>query len=238
MRNNAWFFESYERDASPSRKKFDDSARIEAAPRVCPKWRIMRALLLFVALLLTGKTSSEMPAQVSSSATSPASSDRTTAVLFEFQEPVSEPIWEGLKNELDRNAAPAWPERPMIWMKRQQFQKTMEYPDVVQVRLHGHCKAQLTTDWQFADGPLGWVYMTKEGIQPIAYVNCDRIGQTLEHEFRGMNFRERQQKFARAISRVVAHELTHIFSQRAKHSSSGLQRAYLTAGELTKEGLL
>jgi hypothetical protein len=107
----------------------------------------------------------------------------------------------------------------------------------VQVRLRGHCKAELTAGWQFADGPLGWVYMTKEGIQPIAYVNCDRIGQTLEHELRGMSFRERQQKFARAISRVVAHELTHIFTQRAKHSSSGLQRAYLTAGELTKEGL-
>jgi len=139
---------------------------------------------------------------------------------------------------LDRNAAPAWPERPMIWMKRQQLQKSMEYPDVVQVRLRGHCQAEVTTDWQFADGPLGWVYMTKEGIQPIAYVNCDRIGQTLEREFRGMSFRERQRKFARAISRVVAHELTHIFTQRAKHSSGGLQRAYLTAGELTKEGLL
>ncbi len=227
MRNVAWLFESCKRDASPSRKKFDDSARIEASSPVCAKWRIMRALLLFVALLLTGKTSSAMPAQVSSSATSPASSDRTTAVLFEFQGPV-----------LDRNAAPAWPERPMIWMKRQQLQKSMEYPDVVQVRLRGHCQAEVTTDWQFADGPLGWVYMTKEGIQPIAYVNCDRIGQTLEREFRGMSFRERQRKFARAISRVVAHELTHIFTQRAKHSSGGLQRAYLTAGELTKEGLL
>jgi len=234
MRNNARLFESYKQDPSACRKKFDDSARIETGSPVCAKWRIMRALILFMALLFTGEVSSGMPAPASS----PASSDRTTAVLFEFQEPVSEPVWEGLKNELDRNAAPAWPERPMIWMKRQQFQKTMEYPDVVQVRLRGHCKAELTADWQFSEGPLGWVYMTKDGIQPIAYVNCDRIGQTLEREFRGMSFRERQHKFARAISRVVGHELTHIFTQRAKHSSGGLQRAYLSAGELAKEGLL
>src|SRR5437870_6019646 len=234
MRNNAWLFESCGRDHSPARKKFDDSARIETGSPVCAKWHIMRALILFVASLLTGKTSSEMPAQASS----PGSPDATTAVLFEYQGPVSEPVWEELKNELDRNAASAWLDRPMIWMKRQQFQKNMEYPDVVQVRLRGHCKAELAADWQFSEGPLGWVYMTKDGIQPIAYVNCDRIGQTLEREFRGMSYRERQQKFARAISRVVAHELTHIFTQRAKHSSGGLQRAYLSAGELAKEGLL
>src|SRR5438105_9030068 len=107
MRNNAWLFESYKQDASACRKKFDDSARIETSSPVCAKWRIMRAPILFMALLFTGKTSSEMPTQASS----PASSGRTTAVLFEFQEPVPEPIWEGLKNELGRNAAPAWPER-------------------------------------------------------------------------------------------------------------------------------
>jgi hypothetical protein len=234
MRNDAWLFESCKRDLSPSRKKFDDSVRIEADSPVCAKWRIMRALFLFTALLFTGKASSGTPPQTISA----GSPNATTAVLFEFQGPVSEPVWEELKNELDRNAAPAWPDRPMIWMKRQQFQKNMEYPDVVQVRLRGHCQAELTADWQFSEGPLGWVYMTKEGIQPIAYVNCDRIGQTLERELRGMSFRERQQKFARAISRVVAHELTHIFTQRAKHSSGGLERAYLSAGELTKEGSL
>jgi len=191
----------------------------------------MRALILFAALVLPGTTSSGMPKQSSTE----ASSHPTTAVLFDFSKPVPASFWEVLNSELDRNTAPVWSERSMTWMKREQFQKGMEYPEVVQVRLRGHCNADLPASRQFAGGPLGWVYLyTVNGeIQPIAYLNCDEIAQTLERELRGAASRERQQKFARAISRVVAHELNHIFLQSAKHSPSGLQRAYLTAGELT-----
>lgn len=190
----------------------------------------MRTLLLFATLLFSGKTLSGMPTQ--------ASPDPTTAVLFDFARPVSKPFWEALQGELDQNTSPVSPERSMKWMKRQQFQKGMEYPEVVQVRLRGHCNADLPTGQQVAGGPLGWVYIyTINGeIQPIAYVNCDQIARTLERELRGMSSRVRQQKFARAISRVVAHELTHIFTQSGHHNSSGLQRAYLSLDELTKEG--
>src|SRR2546430_16458565 len=110
MRSNAWLFESCGRDHSPARKKFDDSARIETGSPVCAKWRIMRALILFMALLFTGEASSGMPAQASA----PASSDRTTAVLFEVQEPGAEPNWGELKNELDRNPEPHLTGRPQI----------------------------------------------------------------------------------------------------------------------------
>jgi hypothetical protein len=232
MRYEAWFHESYWRDFRPSRKKFGDSWRIETGAAFCAGWGIMRTLLLFAALLFSGKTLRGMPTQ-----TTP---DPTTAVLFDFSRPVSEPFWEALQGELDQNTAPVSPERSMKWMKRQQLQKGMEFPEVVQVRLRGHCNADLPTGRQVAGGPLGWVYLyTINGeIQPIAYVNCDQIARTLEREFRGTNSRARQQKFARAISRVVAHELTHIFTQSAHHSPSGLQRACLSADELTKKGLL
>ena len=126
----------------------------------------------------------------------------------------------------------------MFWMKREEFYKGMEFPEVVQVRVQGRCTADATTDWRFAEGPLGWVRMVDGEIQPIVYVNCDRIGKTLERELHGANPKERRQKFARAISHVVAHELTHIFQQSARHSSSGVQRARLTSVELTKEGAL
>jgi len=159
-----------------------------------------------------------------------------TGVLFDFSKPVPEAFWQTLQEELDRTAAQAWPDHSLQWRKREEFHGGMEYPEIIQVRLQGHCKADLTTDWQFADGPLGWVYMTGGEIQPIVYVNCDRIGHTLERELRGANCKERQQKFARAISRVVAHELGHIFRQSAKHSASGLQRPCLTARDLVKEG--
>jgi len=102
------------------------------------------------------------------------------------------------------------------------------------VKLQGHCNAELTTSWGYSDGPLAWVYKIGGEIQPVVYVNCDRIGQTLERELRGASSAERKQKFVRAISRVVAHELTHVFTQSARHSANGLQRARLTPFELTR----
>src|SRR5215470_4570777 len=206
------------------RKKFDGSARIESGSALLQKWRTMRALFLFATLFLCGGTTFAKPRP--SAAPAPSVSPTPTAVLFEFSAPASGPFWEELKGELDQNAAPIFPERSMTWMKRQQFKEGLEYPEVVQVRLRGHCNADLRADWRFADGPLGWVYLIGGEIQPVAYVDCDRIGQTLERQIRGKNAKERQQEFARAVSRVVAHELTHIFQQSQKHSSSGLQRAY------------
>ena len=216
------------------RKEFDDCARIEGSTAHWQEWRMMRASFLFAGLfaglLFCGGALEAKPR--ASVAPTP------TAVLFEFSRPVSEPFWEELKGQLDQNATPVSPEHSMAWMKRQQFRDGMEYPEVVQVRLRGHCNADLRADWQYADGPLGWVYMSGEEIQAVAYVDCDRIGQTLERQIRGKSQKERQREFARAVSRVVAHELAHIFQQSRKHSSSGLQRACLTAAELTKEGAL
>lgn len=225
----------------PQRKKFDECARIERATGLWQEWRVMRASFflfvgLFAGLLFCAGALDAKP--VPSAVPAPSASPTPTAVLFEFSRPVAESFWEELKVELDRNATPVSPEHSMTWMKRQEFRDGMEYPEVVQVRLRGHCNADLRADWQYADGPLGWVHLIGGEIQPVVYVDCDRIGQTLERQIRGKNQKERQQEFARAVSRVVAHELTHIYQQSRKHSSGGLQRAWLTAVELTKEGSL
>jgi hypothetical protein len=217
------------------REKFDVFTRIECSTALWQKWRTMRALFLFLGLLFCSGT---LDAKPRPAVLSPSVLPAPTAVLFEFSRPVSEPFWEELKNALDQNATRISPEHSMTWMKRKEFRDGMEYPEVVQVRLRGHCNADLRADWLYADGPLGWVYLIGGEIQPVAYVDCDRIGQTLEHQIRGRNAKERQREFARAVSRVVAHELTHIFQQSQRHTSSGLQRAYLTAVELTKEGAL
>src|SRR5262249_5182915 len=115
---------------------FDECRRIEASLRCCAKWRFMRALLICAALLFGGDAWASTPAD---------SSPGTTAVLFEFQGAVPEAYWQGLQSELEQNAGPIWPEREMRWMKREEFHSGMEFPEVLQVRMQGHCKAELTT---------------------------------------------------------------------------------------------
>jgi len=185
----------------------------------------MCALFICAGLLFSGSAWASTPAD---------SSTTTTAVLFEFQGTVPEGYWNQLKSEFEQNVAPIRPEREMRWMRREEFRAGMEFPEVVQVRLQGNCKGEFTLGRQYTEGPLGWAYKINGEIQPIAYVNCDRVAQALERELRGANLVERRQKFLRAISRVVEHELTHIFTQSTKHSESGLQKARLTPVELTQ----
>src|SRR5262249_7166004 len=147
--------------------KFGDAGRIEAALQCCAEWHIMRALFLVTALFFSAKAWASPPTD---------SSPKTTAVLFEIQGPVPDAYWGALKSELEDNAAPIWPEREMRWMRHEEFRSGMEFPEVVQVRLMGHCKPEPTTSWQYSEGALGWVYKVGGEIQPVVYVNCDRIG--------------------------------------------------------------
>jgi hypothetical protein len=85
---------------------------------------------------------------------------------------------------------------------------------------------------QAAAGPVGWVYLVDGQILPFVFIDCDRTARALWPELRGRTSSERRQKMARAISRMVAHELTHIVTQNPNHSPAGVQKAHLRAGEL------
>ena len=78
-------------------------------------------------------------------------------------------------------------------------------------------------------GPLGWVYQVDGKILPFVFVDCDRIARTLWADLRGQTPAIRRQKLARAISRVIAHEITHIVTQDSGHR---VQQAHLSAAEL------
>src|SRR5262249_15903103 len=151
----------------------------EAAAPHGTKWPVMlcvRALLL-VAILSCGGIASAAPGRPSGASSGNArsrdvSTQAATAVLFEFARPVPGPFWDALQGELDQTAAPDWPERSLVWMKRQEFQSSMEYRDMVQVQLKGHCTGESAGVREAGEGPLGWVYMIDREIQPVAYVNC------------------------------------------------------------------
>jgi len=61
-------------------------------------------------------------------------------------------------------------------MKRQQFQKGMEFPEVVQVRLRGHCNADQPNGqqvrWRFG---LVYMYTINGEIQPLPTWTATRL---------------------------------------------------------------
>ena len=156
----------------------------------------------------------------------------STAVLLNFSTPVPEGFWQTLKADLERQEIPSLMRESPIWLKQEEFYPGMDFPEIVQVRLEGDCSSGEQHTHGATPGPLGWVFQVEGRIQPFVFVDCNRITKTLEGELRGKTASERREKLARAISRVIAHELIHIGTQDARHRA---QKPYLSPRELAED---
>jgi hypothetical protein len=81
-------------------------------------------------------------------------------------------------------------------------------------------------------GALGWTHVSDGAILPFSDVDCDRIRHFVQKELLLVRTPDREEAFGRAIARVVAHELYHVFANTARHGSCGVGKASYTVQEL------
>lgn len=156
-----------------------------------------------------------------------------TLVLVDFATHACNALWPALKSELEHSKTSKLLGGTVVWMTRDEFQESMEFHLIYQIKLLGDCRIDAPSDTRDAPGtPLGWVFMVNEHIQPFVYVDCDRLAQMLRRELRNKPTAERKRILSRAISRVVDHEMTHIVTQNPLHTTSGLQKAHVTPYDL------
>jgi hypothetical protein len=104
------------------------------------------------------------------------------------------------------------------------------------IHFKGSCS--MNREFRYVDrGPFGMVQRIDGEILPFIDVYCDRIHQRVREDLRGQTESERIRKFGRAIARVIAHELYHVFSQSARHAKSGINKFGYTADDLLCERL-
>jgi hypothetical protein len=156
-----------------------------------------------------------------------------TLVLVDFKTPACNGFWPILKSELERSDAPKLLGGSVLWMTQDEFRNGMQFRQIYQLRLQGDCRmASPRNGHDLPREPLGWVLMINEHIEPFVYVDCDRVSEALRQELRSRPVIECRRILARAISRIVFHELTHIVTQSPLHNSTGLQKAYLSPSDL------
>lgn len=154
-------------------------------------------------------------------------------VLVDFSSPSCSALWPALKSELERFERPKLLKGSFQWITRHEFQKGMEFKRGYQMVLLGDCKLTAPGPNQGQSrGPLGWVLMVNDQIQPFVYVDGDRVAQMLHGDLRDKTTAERRRLLARAISRIVVHEITHIVTQNSLHDPSGLQKTHVTSSDL------
>jgi hypothetical protein len=84
-------------------------------------------------------------------------------------------------------------------------------------------------------GALGWTHVSDGAILPFSDVDCDRIRTFIQKELLSVRAPDREESYGRALGRVVAHELYHIFTNTGKHGSCGVGKAAFTIQELLSD---
>lgn len=81
-------------------------------------------------------------------------------------------------------------------------------------------------------GPLGWTHISEGIILPFSGIDCDGIRTFLQAGLLGARAKKRETIFGRAIGRVLAHELYHIFANTQHHGAGGVGKASYSVQDL------
>ena len=84
-------------------------------------------------------------------------------------------------------------------------------------------------------GPLGWTHISEGAILPFADIDCDGIRSFIQTGLLGARSEVREAMYGRAVGRVLAHELYHIFAN-TQHHGSGVGKAAYTVDNLLGHG--
>jgi hypothetical protein len=79
---------------------------------------------------------------------------------------------------------------------------------------------------------LGFTNVSDGAILPFTTVDCDRARGFLDNALRRLPLRTRQTAFGRALGRILAHELYHIFANTSRHGHDGVAKEVYSVADL------
>ncbi|MEO8369249.1 MAG: hypothetical protein ABI806_08620 [Candidatus Solibacter sp.] len=109
-------------------------------------------------------------------------------------------------------------------------------PELAVVSFKGRCDLMGLGGKSKLEGALGWTHVSDGQILPFTDISCDRVRDFAQAGLVAINAGEREEKFGRAVGRVLAHELYHIFANTLHHASTGIAKeAYSVMDLLTDD---
>jgi len=100
------------------------------------------------------------------------------------------------------------------------------------ITFKGRCDIAGLGPHNTSPGPLGWTHVSDGVILPFAEIDCQGIRGFIQKQLLALPADKREETYGRALARVLAHELYHIFANTTKHGSRGLGKAAYSVQEL------
>jgi hypothetical protein len=157
-------------------------------------------------------------------------------VFFTFGDKPSPTMMTAIRNELDAIMRPLG--LSFAWREIGQDEYGAIFPDLVVVRFNGPCGRMPEYSAPKARGDSDIVLAsteTEEGqILHFTTVNCDAVDRYLAFEVAGMSEKDREETYGRALGRILAHEMYHVFANRETHARAGIARASYSREDLLR----
>ena len=148
-----------------------------------------------------------------------------------FEHPYSTIALEEMKRELQ--AILGRSKLRLQWRMLEKLQKGEVFERLVVARFKGSCDAS-KGQYQPKPGPLAVTHVSEGVILPFADVYCDHVLIVIQAAIRSAYFARAQTLLGRALGRVLAHELYHIFTRTSRHPVWGVAKSSLTRQDLVE----
>jgi hypothetical protein len=186
--------------------------------------------LLWLALAVTAA-----PAQTTAS---PHFND--VAVYYNFQHEPESSVIEAFEHETASILSPMGD--PIAWRPMEEGNSWQPTAQLAVLTFLGDCNALSVELHRSNLRALGITHLSDGEIIPFSEIDCDSIHEVVDGRLTKLTDKERKTMFARAMGRVVAHELYHILAHTSRHTPVGIAKASFTThdlidGELSVEEL-
>ena len=156
------------------------------------------------------------------------------AVLYTtFQRSTPVTVRHALEDEVDAIMGPLG--RHFAWRSVSGVDGREVSSELAVLTFKGSCNVEGLMLKEVHPGALGWTHVSDGAILPFADIDCDRVRLFVQKELLFRKPAEREELFGRALGRVVAHELYHIFANTNHHAHDGVAKAAYTVIELLSD---
>jgi len=144
----------------------------------------------------------------------------------QFQQQPPPAVLEALQAELESIMAPIG--LRFEWRNLNGSHSEEPSVELAVVTVKGRCDTAGLVPKSKAEGALGITHMSDGQILPFTEISCDKVRNFVQVELLQMTGADREPAFGRALGRVLAHELYHIFANTVHHGSGVAKEAYTT----------
>ena len=150
-----------------------------------------------------------------------------------FQQEPPRAVLEALQEEVEAIMAPIG--LRFDWRKPEGVRGDKIFAELAVVTFQGRCDLSGLAENNRFVRALGWTHVSDGEILPFTDIACEHVSEFVRRALGTVNPKERLATYGRALGRVLAHELYHIFANTVPHGSSRVAKECYSVQELLRE---